>query len=473
MINENLIAGILLLVSLLLGYGGAWLTYHRSRISLALLLIILTGFGLRIFCALDPMLHPWDERYHALVAKNMMTDPFTPKLYPEQVLDYDYKNWAANKIWLHKQPLPLWTMAASMKIFGVSEFTVRLPSVVLSTLCIFLTFWIGRFLSSSDRVGLIAAFLLSINGLVIELASGRVATDHVDTFFMFFVTLSVYFILINLKKDKKIFLVLTGVTCGAAIMTKWLPALVVFPVYLALNFKTKRISKLFVEMLLMGVVTLIIMLPWQLYVGLTFPLEYQWEQHHNVLHFTEGLDGRGKPWWYFIDRIRITINDLVYLVFVWFIFRMIKGKELNRAYLSLLIWMLIPFLVFSIAATKMQGYLLFTFPAWFIVTGMFVENLLVVKPTSSMAKKGYWLIIGAIFILAFRYGLERVKPFEDHQAEALLKKELTDTTHPSKTVIFNEAHPIEWMFYNEGLAYPGRPENGLVDSLQSAGWLVF
>lgn len=151
------------------------------------------------------MLHPWDERYHALVAKNMMNNPFVPKLYPDHIIDYDYKDWAANKIWVHKQPVPLWSMAASMKIFGVSEFTLRLPSVLLSTLSIFLTFWIGRFLSSSERVGLIAAFLLSINGLTIELASGRVATDHVDTFFMSLVTLSVFFILLNLKKGKRFF----------------------------------------------------------------------------------------------------------------------------------------------------------------------------------------------------------------------------------------------------------------------------
>lgn len=227
------------------------------------------------------------------------------------------------------------------------------------------------------------------------------------------------------------------------------------------------------EILLMGVLTLIIMLPWQLYIGLTFPLEYQWEQHHNFLHFTEGLDGHGQPWWYFIDRIRITINELVYLVFGWFIYRMIKGKDVNQTYLPLLVWMLIPFFVFSIAATKMQGYLLFTFPAWFIVIGMFVEELLHAKSTSLPTKRIYSLIVGSIFILALRYGLERVKPFENHAQEKLIKKELTETDYPRNTVLFNEAHPIEWMFYNEGLAYPSRPEDGVVDSLKREGWLIY
>jgi len=368
------------------------------------------------------MLHPWDERYHALVAKNMMTDPFAPKLYSEAILDYDFKNWTANKIWLHKQPFPLWTMAWSMKMFGVGTFTLRLPSILLSTMSIFLTFWIGRFLSNSERVGLIAAFLLSINGLVIELASGRVST--------------------------------------------------VFPLYLMINFKAKKNSKLVSEMLLMGMVTLLVALPWQIYASSTFPFTYQWEQEYNTLHLTESLEGHGQPWWYFVDRIRITINELIYLIFGWFVYQMIKEKTFRRSHLFLMAWVVIPFVIFSLAATKMQGYLLFTFPAWFIITGMFVEHLLTVSSSSEVAKKIYWLVIGATFILAIRYGLERVKPFADQTEERLLKKQLTKTRHPTNTVIFNEAHPIEWMFYNDGVAYPGRPEDSVVDSLRGEGWIV-
>ena len=470
--DANILTGIFLLVFLLMGYGGAWLVYQRGRVRMALFLIILTGLGLRFFCAMDPMLHSWDERYHALVAKNMMTDPFAPKLYSEPLLNYDYKNWTANEIWLHKQPLPLWTMALSMKIFGVSTFTLRLPSVLLSTLTIFLTFWMGRFLSGSERVGLVAAFLCSVNGLVIELASGRVSTDHVDTFFMFLITLSLFFILLNVKNAEKKWLVLAGVSCGLAILTKWLPGLIVFPLYLVINLSNKKIPQLLMEMLLIGAVTLIVAMPWQLYASSVFPLEYQWEQHYNTLHLTEALEGHGRPWWYFIDRIRITMNELVYLIFGWFVYRMVKEKRLQKEQLFLLVWILIPFVIFSLAATKMQGYLLFTFPAWFIITGVFVDDLLTAKPGSETKKKIYWLIIGAIFVLAFRYGMERVKPFADHTAEQVLKNNLTKVRYPKKSVIFNETHPIEWMFFNEGVAYPDRPEEGVVDSLIGKGWLV-
>jgi 4-amino-4-deoxy-L-arabinose transferase-like glycosyltransferase len=80
---------------------------------------------------LDHFLILWDEQYHALVAKNMLKNPFKPTLYPVELLDYDYRNWSANYIWLHKQPLFLWQIALSLKIFGTTELAVRLPSILL------------------------------------------------------------------------------------------------------------------------------------------------------------------------------------------------------------------------------------------------------------------------------------------------------------------------------------------------------
>jgi len=42
------------------------------------------ALGVRIFAAmLDPFLNTWDEQFHALVAKNMMANPFKPMLYAE------------------------------------------------------------------------------------------------------------------------------------------------------------------------------------------------------------------------------------------------------------------------------------------------------------------------------------------------------------------------------------------------------
>ena len=93
--------------------------FLREKPGYSLLFLFLAGLILRMVTAtLDPFLWTWDEQYHALVAKNMMMNPFKPVLISNPVLAYDFRNWQENHIWLHKQPLFLWQIALCFKIFG-------------------------------------------------------------------------------------------------------------------------------------------------------------------------------------------------------------------------------------------------------------------------------------------------------------------------------------------------------------------
>jgi 4-amino-4-deoxy-L-arabinose transferase len=49
---------------------------------------------------------------------------------------------------------------------------------------VLLTFLIGKRLFD-ERTGFIAAFLCSLNGLIIETSGGRAATDHYDVLYLF------------------------------------------------------------------------------------------------------------------------------------------------------------------------------------------------------------------------------------------------------------------------------------------------
>jgi hypothetical protein len=124
----------------------AFCLHRLGRTRLALALIVLGGLALRIQSGSDMFLHGWDERYHALVAKNLIKHPLVPTLYDDPALPYDYRSWDANHVWLHKQPVPLWAMALSMRTFGVNEIALRSPSILLSTLAIGLTYSIGSML---------------------------------------------------------------------------------------------------------------------------------------------------------------------------------------------------------------------------------------------------------------------------------------------------------------------------------------
>ena len=103
---------ITVILSLGLGYF-SWQAMKKGNFKLAVFLLIVFGLILRIYVGSDLYLHCWDERYHALVAKNLMNHPFFPTLYENPILGYDIENWTGNHIWVHTQPLPLWGFSLS------------------------------------------------------------------------------------------------------------------------------------------------------------------------------------------------------------------------------------------------------------------------------------------------------------------------------------------------------------------------
>lgn len=441
-----------------------------------LLLIFFLGFAGRLYTSLDPMLHPWDERYHALVAKHLIDHPLEPKLYVDPPFEQSYQNWTQSELWLHKQPVPLWTMAASMSIFGVEPWAMRLPSLMMSSVCILLTFSIARILTKSDRAGLIAATLHAVNGLVIELAAGRTATDHVDTFFLFFIEVSILLILLAQKRHHYLFLFLAGIFCGLAILTKWLPALICL-LLLAILEKLSPTTwkRVLPGLILVGTVALVVALPWQIFAWIRFPEEYLWEQAFNSRHFTEGLEGHGQPWWYFFDRIRITVHEGVYFFVAWGIWTWRNSREDRIPLALLLTWIFIPMLVFSLAKTKMQGYLLFSFPAYFVLIGWGLDQGLraAVKQGNSTPRLMARALFVLVILLAVRYGLERTHPWKSRAAEKAVYTELTSISLPDRSVIFGAPNPIELMFFTDAIAYEFFPTTEQVGRLISEGWNIW
>jgi 4-amino-4-deoxy-L-arabinose transferase len=73
-------------------------------------------------------------------------------------MNYDYTAWCCNHIWLHKQPLFLWQMALSMKIFGINEVALRIPNMLMSSMLTLFIYRIGS-IWANKYVGFIAAFI--------------------------------------------------------------------------------------------------------------------------------------------------------------------------------------------------------------------------------------------------------------------------------------------------------------------------
>lgn len=471
---ENLIGGILTILFCCIGFFFAGKFYREKKYNKTLFLIIICGLLLRIFVSTDFYLHDWDEKYHALVAKNLIEHPLKPTLYEKPILPYDYKSWVGNHIWLHKQPLPLWTMAFSMWIFGVNEIALRLPTIVISTLCILLMCLIASYFYNK-RIGLLASFLFSIHGLIIELTGGRVATDHIDIFFLFFILCAVFFTIKFIQGKKMFYNVLAGLCIGSAILTKWLPALIVLPIWILLVVDSKKFAAatIYKHFVILIVVCTLIFLPWQIYIHKMFPLEAAWESEYNFRHITEVIEERGGPFYYHFNKVRMLFGEIIYLPLIWFFWKSFK-KFSRLKMLAISIWFLVPFLFFSLAKTKMPGYMLFTAPAIFIITSIFWWYLFNYRNKF----KFKWIaniILILLLILPVRYSVERIKPFQYKDRNPEWAKKLRDLNNVIKgehVVIFNIDRPIEVMFYTNFIAYSSIPDNNQIKKLIDTGYEV-
>lgn len=347
----------------------------------AIAIIFLSGLIIRLLAAqADPFLHDWDERFHALVARNMMERPFVPMLKTTTLLSYDDLNaWCCNHIWLHKQPLFLWQMALSMKIFGVSELSMRLPSVLMGSIMILLLYRITILLTDNKTTALIAAALLSFSHFHLVLITGIKGMDHNDVAFGFYVLAAFWAYAEYTRSGKWTWAVLIGIFSGCAILNKWLTGLMVF---LAWGFyllpdlrhkKRKEIVQFIVSLIICG----IIFLPWQFYIFHRFPVQAAHEAAHNTRHLFEAVEGHAGGIWFYLHEFPLYFGDFLWwgifpgMLLVFFI----KNAD-KRLSLSILLTVLFVFSFFSfLAKTKVDAYFFVIAPLCMIFIAVFLNAL--------------------------------------------------------------------------------------------------
>jgi len=437
-------------------YTVAWKKFSRGMKSLHFLII--GGLLLRVFCALDPVLHMWDERFHAVVAKHMMIHFLKPTLYEHPVLTYDYRMWNNNYIWLHKQPFALWMIALSLKIFGIHSWAVRVPSVVTSTIGIKLIWDVAERLYGK-KIAFFSALLFSMNGLIIEIASGRTDTDHIDAIFLFLILLAIRVIVLSIGTDKVINHVLVGLILGLAILTKWLPALLVLPIWLVFNYSHYTPKKLACMFAVVIAFAALIALPWQIYIFRLFPFEASWEYNYNKRHLFEALEGHSGNWFYHFNNLRIQYGEIVYIAIFYYLLGAFSKRKVSDVAIAL--WFIIPFSFFSFAATKMPCYTLLASPAIFIITSKVAVDF---WQNEKILNK---LIASLLICLPMRYAIERVKPFENFYIS-----KRSWAARDSRTVYYNAKNAMEIMFHTDATAYDYIIENDKICELKSKGFNV-
>jgi 4-amino-4-deoxy-L-arabinose transferase-like glycosyltransferase len=264
-----------------------------------------------------------------------------------------------------------WLMAASYKVFGVSEFGARFPSALLGImLCTAVYFFVKHF--QGEKNALYAVIALSLSIFFVAYSHAAV-TDMALTFFM---TLSLFSFYYSLKKNK--FIYGFYVFSALAFLTKGLIG-IVFPFGIAIVYliTTEGLSGVKKVFNLKGTALFcLISAPWYVAQTLVNGQEFvrQFFLKHHFMRYTGVISGHRGPVYYYIPVLIIGL-------FPWITFlpagirRAFKEKDdLN---LFALIWFGAVVSFFTFSTTKLPNYVLPAIPAAaiMIASGMSDPNI--------------------------------------------------------------------------------------------------
>jgi 4-amino-4-deoxy-L-arabinose transferase len=437
--------------------------------------LTILGFVTRLYVSrIDPFLNTWDERYHALVAKNMMDFPFRPMLRITPVTSPDPFSWTQGTLWLHKQPLFMWQMALSMKIFGTTVYAVRYPSVLMGTLMIPMVYYITKTISKDRLIALLTASLFCFSNFHLELVGGMKGMDHNDLAFEFYTIASIWAWIKFEEKGKWYWLFLIGIFSGGAILTKWLVGLFVYLIWglkilmnFTQDFNIKKISRFLISVS----VCCLVFLPWQFYIIKHYPVESAFEYAFNRRHITEVLEGHDGNLFFYLLRLPHLFGEFIFLFIFPGLFLWHKTKNKN-VHLSapILIAVLLVFLFFSIVVkTKVLSHIFFIAP--FVMMLISYSILFIIK---KWIRRPYAIVFLLLVVFILYAKPEKIFFYQSSKNEsrniqllnAMVYKKVGKTL-PKGSVVVNVPDWISFMFFNKGIVAYDNFSQHEIDSLKA------
>jgi 4-amino-4-deoxy-L-arabinose transferase-like glycosyltransferase len=465
-------------------------SFHLDKKRIALILLFLGSLGFGLFIGnLDNFLMIWDEQFHALVAKHMLDNPFKPTLYSTPLLDYDYRKWSANHIWLHKQPLFLWQIALSLKIFGINALAVRIPSIMLHAIATLMIYRIGK-ISNSQNVGFYGALFFSVAYHLLELIAGKYATDHNDISFMFYVTASFWAWFEYQNSQNKYWIILIGIFSGCAVLVKWLVGLLIYAVWtitVGVNDKNNWLKfKTYFPIFISFAISLLVFLPWQLFILHQYPLEAKYEFQLNTQHFFQTIENHSGNIWFHFNAVKNIYGsgDAVPFLILIGLFLYLKNTTTKIHRVAILFAILITYGFYTLAATKMTSFCIIVCPFGFLALGSLTDSLLTFLTTKIKFKK-FEFIFRPFAVIAICFFLLHLSKIEDYHTDKKPKnnqnrnadvkqmiviQKILDNLQSDKYVVFNAdirfSGHIPVMFYTNCVAYDFVPNQSQIEKIK-------
>ena len=325
--------------------------------------------------------------------------------------------------YLDKPPLLFWLSSLSFILFGISNFTYKLPSVLIALLGIYSTYKLTR-MWYDKKTGILAALILASTQAYFQLTNDV----RTDTNLVGLVVFSVWQLSLYIQGNKWKNLVWAAIGTGGAMMAKGPLGLIIPAVAIGADLILKRDwrSMFKYQWLVFLAIVAVVLLP--MAYGLYVQFDLHPEKHVYNLEGPSGLRfffwtqsfGRitGENYWqndvsffFFFHTILLDLQPWI-LFFIPALFfklvELVKVKfrvQADREYISLAGFLLV-FLALSLSQFKLPHYIFPTFPFAAIITAKYMldlkEKVLVRFGTWVLGfLQLYWVAAIAIFIFVF------------------------------------------------------------------------
>ncbi|TGJ99144.1 glycosyltransferase family 39 protein [Leptospira semungkisensis] len=376
---------------------------------LFLLYLLFLLFGLGSFPLID-----WDENIYGAASKGMWE---SGEFFRIQV---------NGQIFSEKPPFYFWLANAFYGVFGLNEFSTRMPSVLSGLISFFILVRLGSSLHSRF-FGYAWAFLYSASFLPL-LLSRTAYIDHLFNTLILLSVISLYFYEENEGEEFKIrvrWIFSSAFFGGMAVLTKGPLGLGIPLIIFAANRILERRWKFkFFDFVLFGFVSLLVLSFYYLTNYILYGEEFlvQFFDFQKKL-LTKSLESHTGPWFYHFIVMFIGFFPWTILLFAvaknWKLFTDPKIARFSRYFL---IWLGLVLAIFSVVQTKLPHY---SSSIYFALS--FFASYLIAEREEALKSKwipisflGLGLVIGLLFAFLPNI-LEQSSSFTGVGKEALPK----------------------------------------------------
>jgi len=300
------------------------------------------------------------------------------KVYHESLTRNNFFTFTyLNEPWFEKPPLYFWLAKGSATLFGKNEFSLRLPSAMLTTISILLVLLIVLELTKDWTAALLSAAILTTTAYF--LFTGRQL--RLDIPVTSSILLSIYAFLKG--RDKPFWFLIFGMGIACGILFKIVIGLLVYPIITLYALIYREYKWLKNKWFWIGnILALILIVPWHFYQSLLFGQRF-WDSYFLYHVFERTIEtitfGDRTPFLYYFQQLFI-VNQPWFFIFIlsaiiFLIHSKTKLKDHRFELFTLFITIAI-FLLFYLPQTKLLYYFTPMLPFMAMFIGSFMAKLL-------------------------------------------------------------------------------------------------